>query len=117
MSANSESVAQQHKNSTPEPTVESESGRYICGDAAFTPYFTEDEADRAGPNSLPRGTGGDASVSDFIVRALREVKRLQRRYNQGRKWEPVLASGLRRDNLRKMNCNIGRRAERHGTCF
>jgi hypothetical protein len=36
-------------------------------------------------------------VSDFIVRAtMREVKRLERKHNQGRKWEPAPAGSLRR---------------------
>ena len=54
--------------------------------AAFTPYFTEDEAGQVRAAFLAAGhLEGDASVSDFIVRAtMREVKRLQRRHNQGR---------------------------------
>jgi hypothetical protein len=44
----------------------------------------------------------DASVSDFIVRAtMREVKRLERKHNQGRKWEPVPAGFLRRGQRTK----------------
>ena len=63
--------------------------------AAFTPYFTEEEAGQVRAAFLASGhLEGDASVSDFIVRAtLREVKRLQRRHNQGRKWDPVPAGG------------------------
>jgi hypothetical protein len=47
--------------------------------AAFTPYFTEDEADQVRAAFLAAGQlEGDASVSDFIVRAtMREAKRLQ----------------------------------------
>jgi hypothetical protein len=78
--------------------------------AAFTPYFTEDEAGQVRAAFLAAGhVEGDASVSDFIVRAtMREVKRLQRRHNQGRKWDPVPAGALRRgqrtrDELQRRN--------------
>lgn len=66
--------------------------------AAFTPYFTEEEAGQVRAAFLAAGhLEGDASVSDFIVRAtLREVTRLQRRHNGGRTWEPVPAGALRR---------------------
>lgn len=66
--------------------------------AAFTPYFTEDEAEQVRAAFLAAGhLEGDASVSDFIVRAtMREVKRLQRRHNAGRAWDPVPAGALRR---------------------
>jgi hypothetical protein len=71
--------------------------------AAFTPYFTEDEAGQVRAAFLAAGhLEGDASVSDFIVRAtMREVKRLQRRHNQGKKWDPVPAGGLRRGQRTK----------------
>ena len=66
--------------------------------AAFTPYFTEDEAGQVRAAFLAAGSAeGDASVSDFIVRAtMREVKRLQRKHNQGRKWDPAAPGSLRR---------------------
>jgi hypothetical protein len=66
--------------------------------AAFTPYFTEDEAGQVRAAFLAAGhLEGDASVSDFIVRAtMREVKRLQRKHNQGRKWDPAPSGTLRR---------------------
>ena len=65
---------------------------------AFTPYFTEEEANQVRAAFLATGhLEGDASVSDFIVRAtMREVKRLQRKHNQGRKWDPAPAGSLRR---------------------
>ena len=65
---------------------------------AFTPYFTEEEANQVRAAFLAAGhLEGDASVSDFIVRAtMREVKRLQRKHNGGRKWEPAPAGSLRR---------------------
>jgi hypothetical protein len=38
-----------------------------------------------------------ASASDFIVRAtMKEVKRVQRKYNGGRQFDPVDPGGLRR---------------------
>lgn len=71
--------------------------------AAFTPYFTEDEAGQVRAAFLAAGhLEGDASVSEFIVRAtMREVKRLQRRHNQGNKWEPAPAGSLRRGQRTK----------------
>lgn len=67
--------------------------------AAFTPYYTEEQAGQVRAAFLEAGktAEGDASVSDFIVRAsMREVKRLQRKYNGGKPWPPVKAGGLRR---------------------
>jgi hypothetical protein len=71
--------------------------------AAFTPYFTEDEAGQVRAAFLAAGhLEGDASVSDFIVRAtMREVKRLQRKHNGGETWPPVMAGGLRRGQRTK----------------
>jgi Centromere-binding protein ParB C-terminal len=75
------------KNATPSKKV-----------PAFTPYFTEDEASQVRAAFLAAGAPeGYASVSDLIVAAtMREVKRLQRRHNQGRKWVPAPAGALRR---------------------
>jgi hypothetical protein len=66
--------------------------------ARFTPYYTEDQAGQVRAAFQAAGLQeGDASVSDFIVRAtMREVKRLQRKYNGGKPWAPVEAGGLRR---------------------
>jgi hypothetical protein len=66
--------------------------------AAFTPYYTEDQAGQVRAAFKAAGLEeGDASVSDFIVRAtMREVKRLQRKYNAGKPWPPVGAGELRR---------------------
>jgi len=66
--------------------------------AAFTPYYTEDQAGQVRAAFKAAGLEeGDASVSDFIVRAtMREVKRLQRKYNGGKVWPPVKAGELRR---------------------
>jgi hypothetical protein len=65
---------------------------------AFTPYFTEEEAGQVRAAFQAAGAAeGYASVSDLIVAAtMREVKRLQRRHNQGRTWEPVPPGALRR---------------------
>ncbi|WP_028272687.1 ParB family protein [Arthrobacter sp. UNC362MFTsu5.1] len=66
--------------------------------AAFTPYFTEEEAGQVRAAFLvAREHEGVASASDFIVRAtMREVKRVQRKYNGGRQFAPVDPGGLRR---------------------
>ena len=67
--------------------------------AAFTPYYTEEQAEqvRAAFVNAGKPEEGDASVSDFIVRAsMREAKRLQRKYNGGKPWPPVQAGELRR---------------------
>ncbi|OAD97688.1 hypothetical protein [Arthrobacter sp. OY3WO11] len=67
--------------------------------AAFTPYYTEEQAEQVRAAFLEAGQPeeGDASVSDFIVRAsMREVKRLQRKYNGGKPWPPVQAGELRK---------------------
>lgn len=65
---------------------------------AFTPYFTEEEAGQVRAAFLAVGSlEGHASVSDLIVAAtMHEVKRLRRRHNEGRKWDPVPAGALRR---------------------
>ncbi|MFF1385542.1 hypothetical protein ACFVWT_18470 [Arthrobacter sp. NPDC058288] len=75
-------------------------GRY----PAFTPYYTEEQAGQVRAAYKAAGLQeGDASVSDLIVRAsMREVKRLQRKYNGGKPWPPVKAGELRRGQ-RTMN--------------
>lgn len=71
---------------------------------AFTPYYTEDQAGQVRAAFKAAGLQeGDASVSDLIVRAtMREVKRLQRKYNAGNPWPPVQPGELRRGQ-RTMN--------------
>jgi hypothetical protein len=66
--------------------------------AAFTPYFTEEEAGQVRAAFLVAKEHEDvASASDFIVRAtMKEVKRVQRKYNGGRQFDPVDPGGLRR---------------------
>jgi len=70
---------------------------------AFTPYYTEDQAGQVRAAFKAAGLEeGDASVSDLIVRAsMREVKRLQRKYNGGQPWPPVKAGELRRGQRTK----------------
>ncbi|MDF9278571.1 hypothetical protein P4U43_12315 [Arthrobacter sp. EH-1B-1] len=65
--------------------------------ASFTPYFTQEDAGRVRAAFLAAGTGeGYASVSDLIEKAvLKEVRRLQRKYNGGKAWEPVPPGALR----------------------
>ena len=65
--------------------------------ASFTPYFTEDAAGQVRAAFLAAGRAeGYASVSELIEAAtLREVRRLQRKYNQSKKWEPVPPGSLR----------------------
>jgi hypothetical protein len=57
----------------------------------ITPYFTPEQADqvRAALQAAGRAEGY-ASLSDLVVAAtMREVKRLQRKHNAGRPWDPV----------------------------
>lgn len=65
--------------------------------ASFTPYFTITDADQVRAAFLAAGEAeGYGSVSELIeAAALREVRRLQRKHNKGRKWEPVQAGTLR----------------------
>ena len=65
--------------------------------AQFTPYFTVEDADQVRAAFLASGaTEGYRSVADLIEAAtLREVRRLQRKHNKGRKWAPVKAGALR----------------------
>ncbi|ERI35207.1 hypothetical protein IG195_21780 (plasmid) [Arthrobacter sp. TES] len=65
--------------------------------ASFTPYFTEDDAGRVRAAFLTAGRAeGYASISELIEAAtLREVRRLQRKYNQSRPWEPAPPGALR----------------------
>lgn len=65
--------------------------------ASFTPYFTEQDADQVRAAFLAAGSAeGYQSVSELIESAvLREVRRLQRKHNNGKKWVPVKAGALR----------------------
>lgn len=65
--------------------------------SSFTPYFTEQDADQVRAAFLAAGSAeGYQSVSELIESAvLREVRRLQRKHNNGKKWVPVKAGSLR----------------------
>jgi hypothetical protein len=62
-----------------------------------SPYFTEADADQI--RAAVKAVGhleGYASITDLVEAAtLRELKRLQRKYNGGRKWPGVPAGELR----------------------
>lgn len=64
---------------------------------SFSPYFTETDADQVRAALQEAGHHeGYASITDLIEAAtLREVKRLQRKYNGGKKWQGVPAGELR----------------------
>lgn len=65
--------------------------------ASFTPYFTIPDAEQVRAAFLAAGEAeGYGSVSELIEAAtLREVRRLERKYNKGRPWAPVQAGALR----------------------
>jgi hypothetical protein len=64
---------------------------------SISPYFAETDADQI--RAAVRAVGkleGYASISDLVEGAtLRELKRLQRKYNGGKKWPGVPAGELR----------------------
>jgi hypothetical protein len=64
---------------------------------SVSPYFTETDADQI--RAAVKAVGhleGYASITDLVEGAtLRELKRLQRKYNGGRKWPGVPAGELR----------------------
>ena len=64
---------------------------------SFSPYFTEDDANQIRAAFQAAGhLEGYASISELIEAAtLREVKRLQRKHNGGKKWPPVEPGALR----------------------
>ncbi|WP_026536030.1 ParB family protein, partial [Arthrobacter sp. H14] len=61
--------------------------------ASFTPYFTQQDTEQVRAAYLAAGQAeGYASITDLIEAAvLREVRRLQRKHNGRRPWEPVAA--------------------------
>lgn len=71
--------------------------------ASFTPYFTAADADQVRAAYIHAGTdAGYRSISELIEAAvLREVKRLQRRYNDGQPWPPEPAGAARPGRRRK----------------
>lgn len=64
---------------------------------SFSAYFTEADAEQVRAAFLAAGRlEGYASVTELIEAAvLREVRRLQRRHNGGKKWPGVPAGALR----------------------
>lgn len=64
---------------------------------SISPYFTETDADQI--RAAVKAVGhleGYASITDLVEGAtLRELKRLQRKYNGGKKWPGVPAGELR----------------------
>ncbi|WP_181036236.1 hypothetical protein [Arthrobacter sp. N199823] len=65
--------------------------------ASFAPYFTRDDADQVRAAFLAAGHAeGYASISELIEAAtLKEVRRLQRKYNKGRPWDGAGPGALR----------------------
>lgn len=65
--------------------------------AGFSPYFTQEDADQVRAAFLAAGAAeGYRSVTDMIeASVLREVKRLQRKHNQGKTWDPAPPGALR----------------------
>ncbi|KUM36474.1 hypothetical protein [Arthrobacter sp. EpRS71] len=61
------------------------------------PYFTEEDLEqiRAAVQAVGK-LEGYASITDFVeAAARRELRRLQRKYNNGRKWPGIEAGQLR----------------------
>jgi hypothetical protein len=62
-----------------------------------TPYFTEEDANqiRAAVDAVGH-LEGYASITDLVEAAtLRELRRLQRKYNKGKKWPGIPAGQMR----------------------
>lgn len=68
----------------------------MSGSQPFTSCFTQDDAGGVRTAFLAAGPAeGYASVSDLIEKViLKEVRRLQRKYNGGKPWEPVPPGAL-----------------------
>jgi hypothetical protein len=64
---------------------------------SFSPYFTPADAGQVRAAFAAAGHfEGYVSISDLIEAAtLKEVRRLQRKYNQGRPWEPLPPGSVR----------------------
>jgi hypothetical protein len=65
---------------------------------SLSPYFTEPDAQQVRAAFLAAGhLEGYTSITEFIEAAtMREVRRLQRKCNAGKKWPGVPAGALRR---------------------
>lgn len=66
-------------------------------DNSISAKFTQDDAEQI--RAVVRHVGlveGYGSANDFVEAAVkRELRRVQRKYNGGRKWEGVKAGGIR----------------------
>lgn len=67
---------------------------------SFSPYFRTEDAEQARAAYAAAGhTEGYASISELIEAAtMKEVSRLQRKYNGGQPWAGVPAGGARPGN-------------------
>lgn len=85
--------------------------------STVSPYFTEADADQI--RAALQAVGhleGYSSISELVEAAtLRELRRLQRKYNAGKKWPGVPAGQLRRgqrtrDEARRSAIRVDRSA-------
>ena len=79
---------------------------------AFSPYFTEPDAEQVRAAFLAAGhLEGYTSITEFIEAAtMREVRRLQRKHNAGKNWPGAPSGALRRgrrtrDEIRQQNAD------------
>lgn len=84
---------------------------------SFSPYFTDTDAQQVRAAFQAAGQlEGYASITEFIeAGTMREVRRLQRKYNAGKKWPGVPAGALRRG--RRTREAIRQQAERTKECL
>ena len=81
--------------------------------SSFAPYFSVRDADQVRAAFLAVGAfEGYASLSELIEAAtLKEVRRLQRKYNNGRSWDGASPGSLRPGQRTRAE----RTTEHHGT--
>lgn len=74
------------------------------GKVILSPYFPVEDADQVrAAHAAVGGVEGYASISELIVVAtMKEVRRLQRKHNGGKEWEP-LPAGTARPGRRTRN--------------
>ncbi len=79
--------------------------------SSFAPYFTRTDADQVRAAFLAVGpVEGYASISEFLEAAtLKEVRRLQRKYNNGKPWEGAGPGALRPGQRTKDEKDSGRK--------
>lgn len=77
-----------------------------------SPYFTEDDADqiRAAVQAVGELEGYPSITALVEAATLRELRRLQRKYNGGKKWPGVPAGELRPGRRRREELQHGMRA-------